>query len=53
MLSFSCVNNFKLYQIDVEITFLNYLIKEEVNVKQCPSFEIFEYLDHVFKILIY
>nr|GEU70132.1 retrovirus-related Pol polyprotein from transposon TNT 1-94 [Tanacetum cinerariifolium] len=38
-LAFATYMNFKVYQIDVKSTFLNDKLKDEVFVKQAPSFE--------------
>ena len=42
--------NFKLYQMDVKSIFLNGIIKKEVYVEQPPSFEDYEFSNHVFKL---
>lgn len=41
---------FKLFQMNVNSAFLNGFLKEEVFVKQRPSFECHEDLEHVFKL---
>jgi hypothetical protein len=41
---------FKLYQIDVNITFLNGPIKEDVYVEQPPDFKSEGYPNHVYKL---
>ena len=38
-LGYACYRGFKLYQMDVKITFLNGFIMEEVYVEQPLSFE--------------
>ena len=42
--------DFKLYQMDVKSIFLNGFFEEEVYVEQPPSFENFDFLNHVFKL---
>ena len=42
--------DFKLYQMDVKSAFLNSFIEEEVYVKQPPSFENFDFPNHIFKL---
>ena len=42
--------DFKLYQMDVKIIFLNGFIEEEVYIEQTPSFERFDFPNHVFKL---
>ncbi|GJZ52344.1 retrovirus-related pol polyprotein from transposon TNT 1-94 [Tanacetum coccineum] len=49
-LAFATYMNFKVYQMDVKSVFLNGKLKEEVYVKQPPSFESTEFLDHVCKL---
>jgi hypothetical protein len=39
LLAYATHHDFKLYQIDIENTFLNGPIKEEVYVEQPPGFE--------------
>ncbi|GJU41875.1 retrovirus-related pol polyprotein from transposon TNT 1-94 [Tanacetum coccineum] len=46
-LAFATYMNFKVYQIDVKSAFLNGKLKEEVYVKQPPSFESSEFPDYV------
>ena len=43
--------DFKLYQMDVKSAFLNRFIEEEVYIEQPPSFESFNFSNHVFKLL--
>ena len=50
LLAFSSIMNIKLYQMDVESTFLNGVINEEVYVEQPPGFESHEYPNHVYKL---
>nr|GEU63770.1 retrovirus-related Pol polyprotein from transposon TNT 1-94 [Tanacetum cinerariifolium] len=47
---FSTYMNFIVYKIDVKSTFLNEKLEEEVYVKQPPSFENSDFLDHVYKL---
>ncbi|GJT53015.1 retrovirus-related pol polyprotein from transposon TNT 1-94, partial [Tanacetum coccineum] len=49
-LAFATYMNFKVYQMDVKSAFLNGKLKEEVYVKQSPSFESSEFLDYVCKL---
>jgi hypothetical protein len=50
LLAYATQHDFKLYQIDVKIVFLNGPIKEEVYVKQPPGFEDEEYPNHVYNL---
>lgn len=50
ILTFICILNFKLYQIDVNNMFLNNYISEEVHVDQCPKFLKSYFCNHVFKL---
>jgi hypothetical protein len=50
LLAYATYHGFKLYQMDVKSAFLNGPIKEEVYVKQPPSFEDIEYPNHVYKL---
>ena len=50
LLAFSCLKNFKLYQMDVKSAFLNGFITEEVYVEQPPGFEDPKFPNHVFKL---
>nr|GEZ72279.1 retrovirus-related Pol polyprotein from transposon TNT 1-94 [Tanacetum cinerariifolium] len=49
-LTFATYMNFKLYQMDIKSAFLNDKLKEEVYVKQPPSFESSEFSDYVCKL---
>ncbi|GJS42939.1 retrovirus-related pol polyprotein from transposon TNT 1-94 [Tanacetum coccineum] len=49
LLAYACALDFKLFQMDVKITFLNGLINE-VYVAQSLGFIDFEKLDHVYKL---
>ncbi|GJV42413.1 retrovirus-related pol polyprotein from transposon TNT 1-94 [Tanacetum coccineum] len=50
LLADACALDFKLFQMDVKIAFLNGFINEEVYVAQPPGFMDIEKLDHVYKI---
>ena len=50
LLAFACHMNFKLFQMDVKIAFLNGFIQEEVYVEQPLGFEDFEKPNHVYKL---
>jgi hypothetical protein len=50
LLTYAPHYGFKLYQMDVKITFLNDPIKEKVYVEQSPSFQSEEYPNHVYKL---
>ena len=51
LLAFTCFKDFVLYQMDVKSDFfLNGFINEEVYVEQPPSFQSFNYPNHVFKL---
>jgi hypothetical protein len=50
LLAYATQYGFKLYQMDVKSAFLNGPIKEEVYVKQPPSFESEWYPNHVYKL---
>jgi hypothetical protein len=50
LLAFAASNGFKLYQMDVKSAFLNYVIQEEVYVRQLPGFESLKYPDRVYKL---
>ena len=47
VLVFSCIMNFKLFQIDVKSAFLNCHIEEAVYVDQPPGFVNYEHPNHV------
>ncbi|GJU83857.1 retrovirus-related pol polyprotein from transposon TNT 1-94 [Tanacetum coccineum] len=49
-LAFATYMNFKVYQMDVKSAFLNGKLKEEIYVKQPPSFESSEFPDYVSKL---
>nr|GEV45781.1 retrovirus-related Pol polyprotein from transposon TNT 1-94 [Tanacetum cinerariifolium] len=50
LLAYACALDFKLFQIDVKVAFLNGLINEEVYVAQPPGFIDFEKPNHVYKL---
>ncbi|GJW64250.1 retrovirus-related pol polyprotein from transposon TNT 1-94 [Tanacetum coccineum] len=50
ILAFGTYMNFIVYQMDVKSVFLNGKLKEEVYVKQPPSFESSEFPNHVCKL---
>ncbi|GJV86015.1 retrovirus-related pol polyprotein from transposon TNT 1-94 [Tanacetum coccineum] len=50
LLAISCVNDFKLYQMDVKSAFLNGFIKEKVYVAQHLGFIDFEKPNYVYKL---
>ncbi|MCH82973.1 copia-type pol polyprotein [Trifolium medium] len=50
LLAFSCIMDFKLFQMDVKSAFLNGYIQEEVYVDQPPGFTNFEFPNHVYKL---
>lgn len=51
LLAFACYHNFTPHQIDVKsVFFLNVSIKEDVYVKQPPSFEDPSEPNHVYKL---
>jgi hypothetical protein len=50
LLAFSCIMDFKLFQMDVKSAFLNGYIQEEVYVDQPPGFKNFEFPNHVYKL---
>ncbi|GJV57036.1 retrovirus-related pol polyprotein from transposon TNT 1-94 [Tanacetum coccineum] len=47
LIAIACVNNFKLYQMDVNSAFLNGFINKEVYVAQLPGFIDFQKPNHV------
>ncbi|GJZ73420.1 copia protein [Tanacetum coccineum] len=49
LLSYACMLDFKLFQMDVKSTFVNGFINEEVYVAQPPGFIDFKKPDHVYK----
>ena len=50
LLTFACIMDFKLYQMNVKSIFLNSIIKEKVYVEQSLGFEDHEHLNHIFKL---
>jgi hypothetical protein len=50
LLAFATSKGFKLYQMDVKITFLNGVIQEELFVRQPPGFENPKYPNRVYKL---
>jgi len=50
LLAYTCMNGFKLHQIDVKSVFLNGYIDEEVYLSQPLGFEDHKYPDHVYKL---
>jgi hypothetical protein len=50
LLAYATHHNFKFYQMDVKIAFLNGPIKEEVYVEQPPGFKSKEYPNHIYKL---
>jgi hypothetical protein len=50
LLAYATHHGFKLYQMDIKSAFLNGPIKEEVYMKQPPSFESEGYPNHVYKL---
>ena len=50
ILAISTQNDWKVYQMDVKITFLNGFIDEEVYVKQPPSYEVSGHENKVYKL---
>ncbi|TYK31591.1 uncharacterized protein E5676_scaffold172G00930 [Cucumis melo var. makuwa] len=50
LLEISCIQRFKLYQMDVKSAFLNDYLNEEVYVAQPKGFINFEYPQHVYKL---
>jgi len=50
LFSFSCMSGFKLFQMDVKISFLNGFINEEVYDSQPPNFEDHQHPNHVYKL---
>jgi hypothetical protein len=50
LLAYATHHDFKLYQMDVNIAFLNGPIKEEVYVEQPSGFQDEEYPNHMYKL---
>jgi len=50
LLAYACLNGFKLFQMDVNNTFLNGFINEEVYVTQPPGFEDHKIPNHVYNL---
>ena len=50
LLSFACIMDFRLFQMDVKSVFLNGYIEEEVYVDQPPGFVVYEHPNHVYKL---
>jgi len=50
LLAFVCIIDFRLYQMDVKIVFLNEYIEEEIYVEQPPGFVDFEHPNHIYKL---
>lgn len=50
LIYYSCIMNFKLFQIDVNSTFLNGYIQEEVFIDQPLVFINLTFPNHVFKL---
>ena len=50
LIAFAAHMEIKLYQMDVKSAFLNGYLKEDVYVRQPPSFESKEFPNHVFKL---
>ena len=50
LLAFVSFMDFKLFQMDIKSAFLNGFIEEDVYVEQPLGFEIFNFLNHVFKL---
>ena len=50
LLAYACAHNIKLYQMDVNIAFLNGYINERVYIEQPPGFEDEKKLNHVYKL---
>jgi hypothetical protein len=50
LLAFATSKGFKLYQMDVKITFLNGVIQEELFVRQPPGFKNPKYPNRVYKL---
>jgi len=50
LLSFACMNGFRLFHMDVKSTSLNGIVNEEIFVSQPPGFEDHQYPNHVYKL---
>ena len=50
LLAFASFMDFKLYQMNVKISFLNSFIEEKVYVEQSPGFENFDFPNYVFRL---
>ena len=50
LLAFACFKHSVLCQMDVKSAFLNGFINEEVYIEQPPSFQSFNFPNHVFKL---
>jgi len=50
LLAYTCMCDFKLFQMDVKSAFLNGFINEEVYIFQPLGFEDHKCLDHVYKL---
>jgi hypothetical protein len=46
-LAFSCFDNFKIYQMDVNSIFINGNLEEELYIEQLEGFLLLENKDHV------
>lgn len=49
LIVFTTFIGFKLYQIDVKSAFLNGYLKEDIYIKQSPSFKDIDHPNHVLK----
>jgi len=50
LLTYACLNGFKLFQMDVKSAFLNGFINDEVYVTQPPGFKDHKLPGHVYKL---
>jgi len=50
LLDFTCIMDFRLFQMDVKSVFLNGYIEEEIYVDQPPGFVDFKHPNHVYKL---
>ena len=48
--AFTCLKNFKLYQMDVKSVFLNGYLNKDVYADQPPDFENYDKPNHVYKL---